>query len=72
MKRPPTLSDASAAALKLASSPRAQVIHLPARVPLDAPTLPERLVHPWERAVPPLLMLALVVLWFFTAVPVAT
>lgn len=62
---PPT----HASATDLVLAPAAPVLRLPARVPLAAPTYPERIVLPWERVAAPLLMLAFVVLWFFTATP---
>lgn len=75
MKRPTTLNGispaASAPSLTLAPT-AAPVLHLPARVPLDAPTIPDGLVRPWERAVSSALMLGLVVVWFLSTPGVAT
>jgi hypothetical protein len=73
MKRPNTMSEvhaaASASALSLATG---AVVHLPARVPLDAPTIPEGIVRPWERALPGVFALIMAIAWFLTTPAVAT
>lgn len=68
MKTEPHPAHASATALVALAAP-APVVALPARVPLDAPSIPEAIVRPWERVVPAALMLALVVIWFVTTAP---
>ena len=65
----PYTHPAQASATGLALAPSATVILLPARVPLEAPTIPATIVQPWERVVPGALVLVMAVVWFFSVAP---
>lgn len=68
----PEPQSANASATGLTLSPvAAAVLHLPARVPLLAPTIPASVIRPWERAAVAVLVALLVLIWFMTTAPIA-